>query len=114
MLTRPEPTSNGNCDSWDFIVGKNPQTHSVSNTVTDTLQANNINLFTAYQHFDCGVYGTTCGRSVEHLWSLSSDPISWILKVAIYRKRTFDPLILYKKGLNPVRHKLASANKQGV
>ena len=52
MLTRPEPTSNGNCDSWDFIVGKNPQMHSVLDAAGDTLQANNINLFTTYQHFD--------------------------------------------------------------
>jgi hypothetical protein len=22
VVTRPEPTINGNCDSWDFIVGK--------------------------------------------------------------------------------------------
>jgi hypothetical protein len=52
MLTRPEPTSNGNCDSWDFIVGKNPQMHSVLDAAGDALQANNINLFTTYQHFD--------------------------------------------------------------
>jgi len=26
MLTRPEPTSNGNCDSWEFIVGKKAKT----------------------------------------------------------------------------------------
>jgi hypothetical protein len=61
MLTRPEPTSNGNCDSWDFIVGKKLDTYSDSNAATGSLQPNNINLFTAYQHFDCRVYGTTCG-----------------------------------------------------
>jgi hypothetical protein len=48
MLTRPEPTSNGNCDSWDFIVGKKSKTHSGSDAAMGTLQANNINLFTAY------------------------------------------------------------------
>jgi hypothetical protein len=48
MLTRPEPTSNGNCDSWDFIVGKNPQTYSDMGAAARSLQANNINLFTTY------------------------------------------------------------------
>ena len=28
VATRPEPTINGNCDSWDFIVGKLAQSHS--------------------------------------------------------------------------------------
>ena len=48
MRTRPEPTINGNCDSWDFIVGKKSKTHSGSDAAMGTLQANNINLFTAY------------------------------------------------------------------
>jgi len=61
MLTRPEPTSNGNCDSWDFIVGKKSKTHSDSDARTGTLQANNINLLTTYQHSGWRVYGTTCG-----------------------------------------------------
>jgi hypothetical protein len=28
VATRPEPTINGNCDSWDFIVGKLAHSHS--------------------------------------------------------------------------------------
>jgi hypothetical protein len=27
MKTRPEPTIYGNCDSWNFIVGKKPGAH---------------------------------------------------------------------------------------
>jgi hypothetical protein len=27
MWTRPEPTIYGNCDSWNFIVGKKPGAH---------------------------------------------------------------------------------------
>jgi hypothetical protein len=61
MLTRPEPTSNGNCDSWDFIVGKTPQTYSDMGAAARSLQANNINLFTTYQHSRGGVIWTTCG-----------------------------------------------------
>ncbi len=47
MLTRPEPTSNGNCDSWDFIVGKNPGLQSDPMATQHALQVRNINLFTA-------------------------------------------------------------------
>jgi hypothetical protein len=27
-VTRPEPTIHGNCESWDFIVGKKPALNS--------------------------------------------------------------------------------------
>jgi hypothetical protein len=27
-MTRPEPTIYGNCDSWDFIVGRKPKGNS--------------------------------------------------------------------------------------
>jgi len=48
MLTRPEPTSNGNCDSWDFIVGKNPDLPSDPKASKHPLQLSNINLSTTY------------------------------------------------------------------
>jgi len=48
MLTRPEPTSNGNCDSWDFIVGKNPDLPSDPMATEQSLRASNINLSTTY------------------------------------------------------------------
>jgi hypothetical protein len=28
VVTRPEPTIYGNCDSWSFIVGKKPRAYS--------------------------------------------------------------------------------------
>ncbi len=48
LLTRPEPTSNGNCISWEFIVGKNPELHSGLNTTEASLRVRNMNLSTTY------------------------------------------------------------------
>ena len=50
MATRPEPTIFGNCDSWNFIVGKKPYTYSRKTGAYRPLQHNNENLCTAYQH----------------------------------------------------------------
>jgi hypothetical protein len=44
MRTRPEPTINGNCDSWDFIVGKKPNTHIPKTPQCRSLQAHNRKL----------------------------------------------------------------------
>jgi len=44
MRTRPEPTINGNCDSWDFIVGKKPNTYSPKTALCRSLQARNRKL----------------------------------------------------------------------
>jgi hypothetical protein len=52
LLTRPEPTSNGNCISWEFIVGKNPELHSDQNSIEASLRSSNMNLSTTYSHFD--------------------------------------------------------------
>jgi len=40
-VTRPEPTIYGNCDSWNFIVGKKPWTYSPKNRKTRSLQRSN-------------------------------------------------------------------------
>lgn len=49
-MTRPEPTIYGNCDSWNFIVGKKPVLHSLKKAQTESLQTSNKklihNLFT--------------------------------------------------------------------
>jgi hypothetical protein len=51
--TRPEPTIYGNCDSWDFIVGKTARRQSPQNTVGRSLLLCNKNfihmLFTGSQ-----------------------------------------------------------------
>jgi hypothetical protein len=65
MLTRPEPTSNGNCDSWEFIVGKKAKTPTKEWPKRDTLHKHHSILFTAYQQFCIGVLG----KAVGELWS---------------------------------------------
>ena len=72
-MTRPEPTIYGNCDSWDFIVGKKLKTVSphqalghtlqvsdrvfVHNLSTESLQKQQNNLWVS-----CGAFG---GKSWE-------------------------------------------------
>jgi hypothetical protein len=43
VVTRPEPTIIGNCDSWDFIVGKLAQQHSPKNAFGRSLLQCNMN-----------------------------------------------------------------------
>ena len=44
IWTRPEPTIYGNCDSWNFIVGKKPWAHTPEIALSQTLRHRNINL----------------------------------------------------------------------
>ena len=44
VATRPEPTINGNCDSWDFIVGKLAQSHSPATGLGRSLLLCNMKL----------------------------------------------------------------------
>jgi hypothetical protein len=43
-VTRPEPTIYGNCDGWNFIVGKTGRAYSRQVTPTRPLQACNWNV----------------------------------------------------------------------
>ena len=43
-VTRPKPTIYGNCDSWNFIVGKTRRAYSLEVTPTRPLQASNSHL----------------------------------------------------------------------
>jgi len=40
-VTRPEPTIYGNCDSWNFIVGKKPGAYSRKSRQNRSLQVSN-------------------------------------------------------------------------
>jgi hypothetical protein len=42
VATRPEPTINGNCDSWNFIVGKNPRPSIDATDGKGKLQGSNM------------------------------------------------------------------------
>jgi hypothetical protein len=65
MLTRPEPTSNGNCDSWKFIVGKKAKTATKQWPKKGTLHKHHSILFTTYSQF----YLEILGKAVGELWS---------------------------------------------
>jgi hypothetical protein len=43
FVTRPEPTIIGNCEGWNFIVGKKPETYSPKNHDHKSLQYRNKN-----------------------------------------------------------------------
>ena len=43
-MTRPEPTIYGNCEGWNFIVGKKPEANSPKIPIILSLRANNRNL----------------------------------------------------------------------
>jgi hypothetical protein len=47
-MTRPEPTIIGNCDRWDFIVGKKAGKPRPLAGKTSRCRAATGNLFTAY------------------------------------------------------------------
>jgi hypothetical protein len=40
-VTRPKPTIYGNCDSWNFIVGKTRRAYSLAVTQTRPLRVRN-------------------------------------------------------------------------
>ena len=48
-MTRPEPTINGNCDSWDSIVGKKGDRLGAFTAEMRALRVRNEKISTAYQ-----------------------------------------------------------------
>ena len=43
-MTRPEPTIYGNCEGWNFIVGKKPEANRPKMPISLSLRASNRNL----------------------------------------------------------------------
>ena len=64
-MTRPEPTINGNCDSWASIVGKKGGVLGLVIAKPLTLRGRNEILSTIYQQNKTGAYGSfeTSGRT---------------------------------------------------
>ena len=89
-MTRPEPTIYGNCDSWDFIVGKKPGTTSPKIAIFLSLQGSNRklmhNLFTI---FDCSVLDNlwVIGEQAPSIRNNASDAGIAPADIAKYRKR---------------------------
>jgi hypothetical protein len=68
VVTRPEPTIYGNCDSWSFIVGKKPRAYSRTGGQTRSLQASNINLI----HNLSTILG---GKLWDNLWVICGSAV---------------------------------------
>jgi len=67
VVTRPEPTIYGNCDSWDFIVGKKPSPYSPKNHRDLQLQRRNRKTINSLLTIRMHKFWTTCGWSVDHV-----------------------------------------------
>ena len=62
-VTRPKPTIYGNCDSWNFIVGKKPGAYSGKGCSRGPLQARNWHLI----HSFSTKYGRNCW---DNMWAI--------------------------------------------
>jgi len=60
-MTRPEPTIYGNCDSWEFIVGKKAVTQSPYKFLKPPLQARDTDFIHTYPQNQHENNRTTCG-----------------------------------------------------
>ncbi|MBK9575202.1 MAG: hypothetical protein IPO43_22215 [Rhodoferax sp.] len=67
ILTRPEPTIFGNCDSWNFIVGKKGTAYSPKTNNKAKLRGNNMKFIHSLLTIKAKEAWTTCGRTVERL-----------------------------------------------
>ncbi|MDF1484360.1 hypothetical protein PY257_04055 [Ramlibacter sp. H39-3-26] len=69
VVTRPEPTIYGNCDSWSFIVGKKPGAYTPRHSSPGTLQHSNKkvinNLFTIGVNSFLDNLWAICGATVH-------------------------------------------------
>lgn len=63
VVTRPEPTIYGNCDSWSFIVGKKPPSYSPKNRPTPALRRHN-------KAFINNLLTNNAGHALDKLWEI--------------------------------------------
>jgi len=93
LETRPEPTSNGNCSSWNFIVGKKGVAYIRERALDGSLQASNIELIYMLSTAEVD-------HSLNNLWVICGAPVDGGLESRIVE----EPLPLMrdpapKKGL---------------
>lgn len=69
MLTRPEPTIIGNCEGWNFIVGKKRATYSPKNLDDQSLQHSNKKFI----HNLLTKFGNDC---LDNLWVNCGAPVN--------------------------------------
>ncbi len=68
-MTRPEPTIYGNCERWNFIVGKKPEANCLEIAIFMSLRASNRslihNLFTILHCLALDNLWVICGSTVN-------------------------------------------------
>ena len=68
-MTRPEPTIYGNCEGWNFIVGKKPEAKCLKIAIFMSLRASNRNLihnlFTILHWMALDNLWVICGSTVN-------------------------------------------------
>lgn len=111
--TRPEPTSNGNCSSWNFIVGKKGGAYSRAKGLGWSLQVNNIalinNLSTASVEQSLNNLWANCGPSVD------GPQVSRIVKNPrrlMRRPRTAGSLFYRNPSLDPLQVSIHQPNER--
>ncbi len=77
-MTRPEPTIYGNCDSWDFIVGRKPRGNTPMWSLASPLQVHDSifihSLFTISLAIDRDNLWASCGTICTTLYGYQ---IAW-------------------------------------
>jgi len=68
VVTRPEPTIYGNCDSWSFIVGKKPRPYRRHDAKQGSLQASN-------KTFIHSLSTLFRGNSWDNLWAICGSAV---------------------------------------
>src|SRR5262245_22512400 len=67
-VTRPKPTIYGNCDSWNFIVGKKPRAYSRHPASQEALQGRNW----IVSH---SLSTKTWGQCLDNMWAICGCPV---------------------------------------
>ncbi len=91
MVTRPEPTIYGNCDSWNFIVGKKPRTYRPATGKIVSLQRSNKNLM----HNLSTYFRNTI---LDNLWAICGSAVNRADSSRIVDSGSFDmPVIMERQ-----------------
>jgi hypothetical protein len=68
--TRPEPTIYGNCDSWNFIVGKKACAYSAQNAKEVMLQTGNKESIHS-------LFTISVGSVLDNLWAICGSAVDY-------------------------------------
>ena len=91
-MTRPEPTIYGNCEGWNFIVGKKPEANSLKIAISLSLRASNRNLIhNLFTILHC--------LALDNLWAICGSTVHKPYCKEIAEVSQFDMPECYKKCL---------------